>query len=665
MHRFRQEARKKLGPSPAKRTPAGPSFTCCMNMLFDRDLYDPNTNQWNIQDYLEKKERRLGPLDTLILWHGYPRLGADERNQFDFWRDLPGGIEGLREKIALCRSKNIRVILPYNPWDTGTRREDKTDYETLAELVARTGADGVFLDTLSAGSAELRRMLDRVRPGLEVITEGHPALEQLPLINGAWGQWLQTSSEPGILRLKWIDPQFPLYGIRRWNRDRSNEIAAALFNAGGIVVWENVFGASNPWNRKDQKQWKKANLILHHFADLFAKGQWDPFVPVLRPGLYANRWSDEEKCLYVFLNQEQSIDNKSLIQTAHQTDYAYYDLWSADPMYPETEKETAILRGSIDRIGCILSIRQSAITPEFSSLLRQIRETDAAGSDEDAPLYVPAVCTETGARTPAASRQNPPEGMVYVPGGDFIMRIRHKRGECGCYLDKPVENPDNFGHGLQFGAEYPQIIHQDIEHAIPVRVRPFFIDEAEVTNQQFRDFLNATGYRPRHTKKFLNHWPDGKMPAELADHPVVYVALEEARAYAEWAGKRLPTEPEWQRAAQGLDGRTWPWGDEFDPAKCNSDGRGTRPAKSLPEGKSPYGCYHMAGNVWEWTQPVYSDGRTRFVMIRGGSFYTAEGSVWYMDGGPRPAAHHAKFILTWPGLDRCSTIGFRCVKDAK
>ena len=155
------------------------------------------------------------------------------------------------------------------------------------------------------------------------------------------------------------------------------------------------------------------------------------------------------------------------------------------------------------------------------------------------------------------------------------------------------------------------------------------------------------------------------MPAGLADHPVVYVDLDDARAYAKWAGKRLPTEPEWHLAAQGTDGRAWPWGGDFDAARVNMTKSGTSPVRSHPNGRSPYGCYHMSGNVWEWTESVRDDGHTRFVLIRGGSHYKAEGSGWYTDGGPQPCTHHAKFLLMWPGLDRCATIGFRCVIDAK
>lgn len=147
----------------------------------------------------------------------------------------------------------------------------------------------------------------------------------------------------------------------------------------------------------------------------------------------------------------------------------------------------------------------------------------------------------------------------------------------------------------------------------------------------------------------------------MIDHPVVYVSLEDARAYARWAGCRLPSEEEWQFAAQGPERRRYPWGAEMRPGCCN-DGRngGTTPVRAFPQGRSPFGCYDQCGNVWEWTESERSDGRTRFCILKGGSYYKARGSAWYADGGPKHSGFAAKFLLMWPGLDRCATIGFRC-----
>ena len=96
-----------------------------------------------------------------------------------------------------------------------------------------------------------------------------------------------------------------------------------------------------------------------------------------------------------------------------------------------------------------------------------------------------------------------------------------------------------------------------------------------------------------------------------------------------------------------------------------NDGRSgsTTPVSAYPGGRSAFGCYDMCGNVWQWTESEHSDGRTRFCMVRGGAYYKAQGSEWYADGGPVACNFAAKFLLLWPGLDRCATIGFRCVLD--
>jgi len=126
----------------------------------------------------------------------------------------------------------------------------------------------------------------------------------------------------------------------------------------------------------------------------------------------------------------------------------------------------------------------------------------------------------------------------------------------------------------------------------------FYIDRYPVTNAEYKKFVEATG-APEPT-----HWRRGTWPEGKADHPVVNVTWEQAAAYAEWAGKRLPTEEEWEKAARGTDGREWPWGSTFDPSRCNTNESGiwdtTPVGKYSPAGDSPYGAADMAGNVWEW-----------------------------------------------------------------
>ncbi len=188
----------------------------------------------------------------------------------------------------------------------------------------------------------------------------------------------------------------------------------------------------------------------------------------------------------------------------------------------------------------------------------------------------------------------------------------------------------------------------------------FHIDRYEVTNADFRQFLQATGYPPKDPHNFLRHW-DGGFPDPLADHPVTWVSLDDARAFATWEGKRLPTDIEWQYAAQGTDGRDYPWGDSFNADFCNSDTPGTTPVSAFPANVSPFGVCDQVGNVWEWIDVICSDGWHEWCFIRGGSYYQAKGSGWYAEGGAQKVSHHHKFLLMSPSLDRCGTVGFRCV----
>jgi serine/threonine-protein kinase len=144
----------------------------------------------------------------------------------------------------------------------------------------------------------------------------------------------------------------------------------------------------------------------------------------------------------------------------------------------------------------------------------------------------------------------------------------------------------------------------------------FWIDKTGVTNAEYARFVQATGHEPP------PHWSGQTPPAEIADHPVIYVFWDDAAAYANWAGKRLPTQEEWEKAARGTDGQNYPWGDQKpDEELCNFNRNvgGTTPVgKYSPQGDSPYGCADMSGNVWEWTDSWAYEGKFR--VLSGGSW---------------------------------------------
>ncbi|MCL2744220.1 MAG: formylglycine-generating enzyme family protein [Planctomycetaceae bacterium] len=666
------------------------AFTCHFTFMYDRSFYDPESGKYTMDAFLDDGEKEFGGYDIILLWHAYPRIGADRRNQLDFYRDMPGGIAGIREMVRQCHARNVRVFINYNPWDVGTNRAGKTDEDFLAELVGETQIDGIFLDTMVGSSAVLRQKLDAVRPGITLSPEGNPPISNLGLCNSSWAQWCRDPEPPSLDHRKWLEPRHLRWQIWRWERSHKEEIRRAFFGGSGMIVWENIFGTYNPWNASDRQLWRRAVPILRRYSDLFASDAWEPYYPACcdsenetvrkyaQPGIFVHHWSGKNgvSLFTVWTKTEQwdvdSETNYALFDVPWNANSRYFDLWNGVEIMPIERDNRIEIRGKIDSdsgLGCFLVLPKSAVDDELLQFVAKQNRTKKeplpeSDAGKDSRNFAHSLETPRPVEgTIPADKERVPEGMCLVPGATVNMKIEHQRRECGCYPDPgtPADSIEKFTWGNPHSSK--------VAHDYQVEVKTFLIDEAAVINAQFKAFLDATGYRPKHAENFIAHWTGGQMPVELAEHPVVYVDLDDARAFAKWAGKRLPTEPEWQLAAQGTDGRLWSWDGEMDINKPDSNRVNTTgntiPVKSLPKGRSPYGCYQMSGNVYEWTESQRDDGHTRFVMIRGGSFFQAKGSGWYVDGGPRPNNHHAKFILMWSGLDRCDTIGFRCVKDVK
>ena len=162
-----------------------------------------------------------------------------------------------------------------------------------------------------------------------------------------------------------------------------------------------------------------------------------------------------------------------------------------------------------------------------------------------------------------------------------------------------------------------------------VAVSPFYIGETEVTNQQYADFVEATG------RSAPAVWKSKKFPPGTGDEPVVGVTWKDAADYCEWLGKeinaevRLPSEAEWMRAARGNADNKYPWGNEWnDEAASSAESQGkVLKVKSFPAGRSPSGAFEMIGNVWEWTSELAVDefgkpilyGKSQQRIIKGGS----------------------------------------------
>ncbi len=160
------------------------------------------------------------------------------------------------------------------------------------------------------------------------------------------------------------------------------------------------------------------------------------------------------------------------------------------------------------------------------------------------------------------------------------------------------------------------------EECVPIDVEQFEIGVYPVTNAQYLRFILDTDYEPPkdwQENSELNY----EIYSDKGDHPVVWVSCEDADAYADYIGGRLPTFEEWQYASRGTDDRLFPWGNEIDIPRCNTaelGAEGTTPVGMFKDGVSPFGCYDMLGNVWEWTKTPYDEK---------GDFHVACGGAWY------------------------------------
>jgi len=269
-----------------------------------------------------------------------------------------------------------------------------------------------------------------------------------------------------------------------------------------------------------------------------------------------------------------------------------------------------------------------------------------------------------------------PAGQQAEPTFDpFASGSFYEAGSSDTEPKEAADGEDPEESSMVFIPESPFIMGSDDETA-PGYTKPahevflkgFWIDRYEVTNADFAKCAE-TGFcfSPRDHSS-ASH-PDYYTNPEYADHPVIHVDWHQANAYCTWAGKRLPTEAEWEKAARGPEGAVYPWGNDLPeelPAQINLFEAGdTAPVNSHPEGKSPYGVYNMEGNVWEWTADQYD----RFYYskspyenprsVTGGNDYVIRGYSWaYPFHRYEISARNSAYVMT-----HTYDLGFRCAKD--
>ncbi len=631
------------------------SFIQPQMMIHDRYFYDPTAGRYTVDRYLDDLERRYGGIDSVLVWQSYPNMGIDNRNQYDLLRDMPGGIAGVRQMIADFHRRGVRVLFPVMVWDQGTRDEGVPNWTATARLLAEVSADGVNGDTLDAVPRPFRTESDET---------GHPlALEPENLTNDlglawnnlSWAYW-DYSFVPTVSKYKWLESRHMVNICRRWGRDKTDDLQHAFFNGVGYESWENIWGIWNEITPRDAEALRRIASVERAMAPLLISADWEPHTPTLRYGVFASKFPGQGSTLWTLVNRNEYDVPGRQIAVPHAPGMRYYDLWHGAELKPEEQgsTSTATLSFEIEAhgYGAVLATTQEP-DEHVQKLLAHMRELSPKRLQDYSHewKFLPQQQV-TIARTPPAAAA--PVGMVRIPGGSFEFRVSGIE----------IEGQNDAGVDVQFHWEDSPRRH----HLKTIEMRPFYIDKFPVTNAEFMRFTDATHYHPQDDHNFLRDWKNGAYPEGWGNKPVTWVALEDARAFAAWAGKRLPHDYEWQYAAQGTDGRLYPWGNEWNaaavpPVETRRVMRDPTDVDAYPQGASPFGVTDLVGNVWQWTDE-FTDLHTRAAILRGGSYYQPQGSHWYF-----PQAYklneHGKYLLIAPSTDRSATVGFRCVVEAE
>lgn len=584
--------------------------------LWDELLYSFEEHRFTPERFLADARERFGGLDAVVLWHAYPVIGIDDRNQWDFYRDVPGIVELVRT----FHDAGLHVFVDYNPWDVGTRRGDD-DLTELAAVVRDLGADGVFLDTLKKAEPELVARLEAARPGIVLEGESKLPVERIEDHSSSWAQFFADSPVPGVLRAHWYERRHMQHHVRRWHRDHSEELQSAWLNGVGVMVWEVVFGVWVGWSRRDAATVKRLVTVQRAARPLLLDGEWTPLTELApeaeEAGVYASRWDLDGVTLWTLANRGDEDYDGPLFPADHPSRRTL-DPSSAGTVGGEEPRARRDVRVPGRGVAAVLHVVDGAGEPDWLPHLRDVVASLDTSSPHDPDARFPHRVARRLAPGGTGATGAPGAGAVVAPAGPYVLTVRHRARETGMYQGAPYVDE---WKPLPPRLHDARTLQRDGELAAPVAVGD------DVTNAEFAEFLAATGYEPAVAHRFLAHWPDGRPASGTEDEPVTFVDLDDARAYCAWRGGRLPTEDEWQLAAEQ------PGWTRREPA------------------------------VWSWTGSEHSDGRTRFVMLKGGSDYRAEGSDWYVEGGRHAPDYAVKLLVPGLGLARGATVGFRCAWD--
>ena len=450
-------------------------------------------------------------------------------------------------------------------------------------------------------------------------------------------------------KYKFLEHRHTVNVCNRWAQSHQTDVQQAWLSGVGFEAWENVWSIWNELSPRDAQAVRQVATMSRRLWHLLAEPSlWLPHYVTVRRGVYASLFfrSTETDVLLTFINTgEADATGVQLELTTDVSSLTFIDCYHGVVLTPSVRTDVdgeAVTQLAFDveagGFGCVLVASNASEWKAFMQDMRALTARPLASYSRHQDWLPQRVVTSP--RTPLAT--SPPPGMTLVEGSS---------GWTFNVSGTEIEGGEGDGVDVQYDVFGETVPHR--HHLLVINVSAFYVDTTPVTRAQYSQYLIASAYQPEDATNFLRQWTADRgvwtYPEGTADVPVTWVSLDEARAYCAFHHQRLIEEWEWQYVAQnGARYTEYPNGRPLNasllpPVTSGPDPLDPSPVGAYPEAASLAGVQDLVYNKWEWTSET-QDSHSRRAVLRGGSRYRPQGSMWYVRTALHPslAQHSAR-----------------------